>query len=73
MDSVVSVGDLQRCEKEAMSQRGGIVGTANIVRCTRFHDSPWADPAQFKFVIDKAGVCEFVKCRGQLKFFEVEV
>lgn len=51
-------------------QRGGIIGTADIVDCVTASPSPWFF-GEYGFVLASAQPCEFVPFKGALGFFEV--
>lgn len=51
---------------------GGIVGYARIVDCVTSSDSIWFT-GKYGFVIEDAKPLKFDKCKGQLKFFNVNV
>lgn len=55
---------------ELRTQRGGIVGTAEIVRCVTRHQSPWFC-GDYGFVFQKAKPLPFVPLKGALSFFNV--
>ncbi len=50
-------------------QRGGIIGTAEIVDCVRRSDSPWYF-GRWGFVLANARAIPFIPVKGQLGFFE---
>jgi hypothetical protein len=50
-------------------ERGGIIGTANIVACVTKWGSPWF-VGRFGFVLSEARPVEFIPCKGALGFFE---
>ncbi len=50
-------------------QRGGIIGTAEIVDCVRHSYSPWYF-GRWGFVLANARAIPFIPVRGQLGFFE---
>jgi hypothetical protein len=52
-------------------QRGGIVGSVDIVDCVRQSDSRWF-VGDFGFVLRDAQVWPFMPCTGKLGFFEVD-
>lgn len=51
-------------------QRGGIVGTADIVDCVSESDSPWYF-GEYGFTLTNAKPLPFVPLLGKLGFFEV--
>lgn len=51
-------------------QRGGIIGSAEIVDCVRKSDSPWF-VGEFGFVLRDPQPLPFVPWKGQLGFFDV--
>ena len=51
-------------------QRGGIIGTVDIVDCVTDHDSPWFF-GPVGFVLRNPRALDFRPCVGQLGFFEV--
>lgn len=51
-------------------QRGGIIGTAELVDCVAASPSPWFF-GEFGFVLANAQPCAFVPFKGRLGFFEV--
>lgn len=51
--------------------RGGLVGTVEIVDCVTASDSPWFY-GRFGFVLRDPKPIPFIVCRGQLGFFEVD-
>jgi hypothetical protein len=56
-------------EFEAL-QRGGFIGTVEVVDCVRHSPSPWF-VGEFGFVLRDPRPMPFVPYRGQLGFFEV--
>lgn len=50
--------------------RGGIVGSVEIVDCVTKSDSPWF-VGQYGFVLRNPKVLPFVPCKGRLGFFKV--
>lgn len=50
-------------------QRGGIVGTVDIVDCVNRSDSPWFF-GTFGLVLRDFQPTEFIACRGELGFFK---
>jgi hypothetical protein len=56
--------------RQSQILRGGIVGYATLTDCVRKHSSPWFE-GPFGFVVEGAGKLPFVKCAGQLQFFNV--
>lgn len=51
-------------------ETGGIVGEVEIVDCVQESDSPWFF-GPFGFVVKNGKPLQFVPCRGQLGFFEL--
>ena len=51
-------------------ERGGIVGSVEIVDCVTYHDSPWFC-GPYGFVLKDPRKIEFIPYKGQLGFFEV--
>ena len=51
-------------------RRGGIVGIMRIVGCVSQSDSPWFH-GPFGYVITEARPLPFLRCTGQLGFFNV--
>jgi hypothetical protein len=51
-------------------ERGGIVGSVEIVDCCREHHSPWFE-GPYGFVLRNPEVLPFKPCRGLLGFFSV--
>ena len=51
-------------------ERGGIVGSVEIVDCVSRSDSPWFQ-GQYGFVLRDPQPLPFYPCRGQLGFFKV--
>ena len=51
-------------------QRGGIVGSVEIVDCVDQSDSAWFN-GPFGFVLRDARVLPFIPCRGSLGFFDI--
>ena len=51
---------------------GGIVGQAEIVNCIHSSHSPWFEGPN-GFVLKNQKVLPFMRCRGQLGFFEVDI
>lgn len=51
-------------------QRGGIVGSVEIVDCVAESASPWFI-GRYGFVLRDPRPCEFFPCLGRLGFFEV--
>lgn len=52
-------------------QRGGIVGSVEIIGCTAESDSPWF-MGQFGFVLRNPKPLPFVAWKGQLGFFNIQ-
>jgi len=52
------------------AQTGGMVGTVEIIDCTRDHASRWKDPGSWAFVLARPEPCTLIPYRGQLGFFE---
>ena len=50
-------------------QKGGIVGTAEIVGCVEASDSPWFF-GRYGFVLRNVQPVEFIPCKGALGFFK---
>ncbi len=50
-------------------QRGGIIGTAEIVDCVRESASPWFF-GKWGFVLANVQTVDFIPCKGALGFFE---
>lgn len=50
-------------------QRGGIVGTAEIIDCVSHSDSPWF-VGRYGLVLANAKPVDFIPVKGQLGFFE---
>ncbi len=50
-------------------QKGGIVGTAEIVDCVEASNSPWFS-GRYGFVLRNVQPVEFIPCRGALGFFK---
>ena len=55
---------------ELKEQRGGIVGSVEIVDCVSFSRSPWFT-GDFGFVLKNPKPLPFMPCKGALNFFEV--
>jgi len=53
-------------------ERGGIVGSVEIVDCVAASDSPWFF-GRFGFVLREPQPLPFVPWKGQLGFFDVPV
>lgn len=51
-------------------QRGGIIGSVEIVDCVTQSDSDWFF-GRFGFVLSDAHPMPFIKCKGKLGFFDV--
>lgn len=51
-------------------ERGGFIGTAEIVDCVQASDSPWF-VGRYGFVLRDPQPLEFMPWRGQLGFFDV--
>ena len=51
-------------------QRGGIIGSVEIVDCVTKSDSPWFF-GQYGFVLKEPKPLNFIPWKGQLGFFEV--
>jgi hypothetical protein len=58
------------CLSESFVDRGGIVGSVEIVDSVETCYSPWFG-GPWGWLCDNAAPCEFVPCRGQLGFFKV--
>jgi len=54
------------------SQRGGIVGEAELVDCVKQSDSPWF-VGEYGFVLRNAKPLPFQPCKGKLGFFRPEL
>jgi len=52
-------------------ERGGIVGSAEILDCVEGHESEWFT-GRFGFVLDKPKALSFRPLAGKLGFFKVE-
>lgn len=52
-------------------ERGGIIGSVEIVDCVRGKRSAWHAEGQFGFVLRDAKPLPFRPCTGRLGFFEV--
>lgn len=52
----------------ASMERGGIIGSVEIVDCVKTSDSPWF-VGKFGFVLQNPKPIRFYPCKGQLKFF----
>ena len=50
--------------------RGGIVGTAHLVDCHSFNESPWFF-GPYGFVLEKVNPLPFHALKGELGFFDV--
>jgi hypothetical protein len=50
---------------------GGIVGKSRIVDCVSQHSSPWFF-GPWGFILEESYPVDFMPCRGQQGFFEVE-
>lgn len=50
--------------------RGGIVGKANLVACTRFHESPFFT-GEYAHVLQGAEPVPFQPCKGALGYFQL--
>lgn len=53
-------------------QRGGIIGSVEIVDCVENHESPWFF-GPFGYVVANPEPLPFQPCRGHLNFFETEL
>lgn len=53
-------------------QCGGVVGSAEIVRCVARYDSPWF-VGPLGFVLSDPKPMDFIPLKGRLGFFEVEL
>ena len=53
-------------------QRGGIIGSVEIVDCVQEHDSDWFF-GPFGYVVRDPHPLPFQPCRGHLSFFEPEL
>jgi hypothetical protein len=51
--------------------RGGIVGSVEIVNCVRHSMSEWKNPNQWGFLLRDSAPLPFRPCKGMLGFFEV--
>jgi hypothetical protein len=51
-------------------ERGGIIGSVEIMGCVRHSESPWF-AGKFGFVLRNPKECLFAPWRGQLGFFDV--
>lgn len=58
----------ERVPDQAALQRGGIIGTAEIVDCVMESKSPWFF-GRYGFVLANPKPVEFIPCRGALGFF----
>lgn len=57
------------CAAPYRLDRGGIIGTAEIIDCVRHSTSPWFF-GRFGFVIRNASPIDFIPVRGELGFFD---
>lgn len=55
----------------AQLQRGGIIGSVEIVDCVREHPSVWKGQGQYGFVLRNPSPLPFTPWKGALGFFEV--
>jgi hypothetical protein len=62
--------DVLRQARFETLQRGGIVGSVEIVDCLTVSDSPWY-MGQIAFVLRDPRPMSFIPCKGALNFFEV--
>lgn len=53
-------------------QRGGIIGTVEIVDCVDDHQSPWYF-GPFGYVVANPEPLPFQPCRGHLSYFEPQI
>lgn len=66
----VPMSVVDKCREEVAKQRGGIVGSVEIVDCVDGHRSPWfAD--EYGFVLRNAKPLPFIPYKGALGFFGV--
>lgn len=56
----------------ALLLKGGIVGKATLVDCVQQHPSPWFF-GKYGFVLKDAQYLDFIRLRGQLGFFNVDL
>lgn len=61
---------LERCRDEIETQRGGIIGSVEIVDCVDGHRSPWF-VGEYGFVLRNPKPLPFTPYRGMLGFFTV--
>lgn len=64
-------GQRMICPPAADLERGGIIGTVELVEVVRKSDSPWFF-GPCGLVLRNPEPCEFLPCKGQLGFFEWE-
>jgi hypothetical protein len=67
-------GDLlknRRCPLHAALDRGGIIGSVELVDIVTASDSPWFE-GPYGYVLRDPQPCEFIPCRGALGFFRWE-
>lgn len=65
------VGDLLDRMNPKTLERGGIVGSTEIIDCVHDHPSPWKVEGAYGFVLRNSKPLLFRPLRGQLGFFEV--
>ena len=58
-----------KCPAAKDLQRGGIIGTVELVECVKHHDSPWFFGPR-GLVLRNPEPCEFIPCTGALGFFK---
>jgi hypothetical protein len=61
---------LERARKEVPEQRGGIIGSVEIVDCVDGHRSPWF-MGEYGFVLKNPQPLPFTPYKGSLGFFTV--
>lgn len=60
-----------QCPPAHELQRGGIIGTVELVECVKEHDSPWFFGPR-GLVLRETDPCDFIPCKGALGFFNWE-
>ena len=51
---------------------GGVIGSVEIKKCVRRHNSRWKNPTKFGFVLDAAEKLPFRKVKGDIGFFNIQ-
>lgn len=71
-DELLSDEDRQDLPRPEEFERGGIVGSVEIVDCVKDIPHPWAKKDNYQFVLKNPRPCKFYPEKGKLGLFEVK-